>query len=63
MFAQEYGILIASAEDRPFVPNSLVVLGRDAPVGMKRAFRKWEERRGPCVVVGLEEALRATQGS
>ena len=63
IFAQEYGILIASAEDRPFVPNSVVVLGRDAPVGMKRAFRKWEERRGPCIVVGLEEALRVTQGS
>ena len=62
LFAQEYGILIASSEDRPFVPAGSVNLGRDAPEGFKRAFRKWEERRGPSAMVPLNEALLATKG-
>ncbi|KAL8791826.1 MAG: hypothetical protein Q9195_005562 [Heterodermia aff. obscurata] len=61
-FAQEYGILVASAEDRPFVPAGSVVLGRDAPESCKRAFRKWEDRRGPCIVLPINDALLATRG-
>ncbi|MCJ1284867.1 hypothetical protein MMC26_004204 [Xylographa opegraphella] len=43
-FAQEYGILAASMEDRPFVPVSHVVLA-GTPPGMQTAFRKWDDRR------------------
>jgi hypothetical protein len=63
-FAQEYGILVASAEDRPFVPVSRVVLGRSVPEGVKRAFRKWVDtpyERMECVALPLNESLRATQ--
>ncbi|KAL8824140.1 MAG: hypothetical protein Q9191_005270, partial [Dirinaria sp. TL-2023a] len=43
-FAQEYGILVASAEDRPFVPVSHVVLGKQGvPEGVRHAFRKWDD--------------------
>lgn len=41
-FAQEYGILAASLEDRPFVPVSTVVL-EGAPRDMKAVFRKWDD--------------------
>ena len=53
LFAQEYGILAASAEDRPFVPTSSVVIcAKNAseniaqtsmPEGLTRSFRKWDE--------------------
>ena len=62
IFAQEYGILVASAEDRPFVPAGSVILGRDAPERCKHAFRKWEDRRGPCIVLPINDALLATRG-
>ena len=38
LFAQEYGILAASAEDRPFVPVTTVVL-EGVPRDMKAVFR------------------------
>ncbi|MCJ1475506.1 hypothetical protein MMC13_004169 [Lambiella insularis] len=63
-FAQEYGILAASMEDRPFVPVGHVVLD-GAPTGMKRAFRKWENDQragGREVVVPLNAALEAVRG-
>lgn len=72
MFAQEYGILAASAEDRPFVPAASVVIcvrnssepGKEAddiPEGMRRAFRKWDDSiiRG-CKILPLTAALEAT---
>ena len=62
VFSEEYSILVASAEDRPYVPAGLVVLGRNAPEGFKRAFRKWEDRRGPCIMLPLNDALLATRG-
>lgn len=72
LFAQEYGILAASAEDRPFVPACAVVVcsrnvsGKEeevvgrVPEGVRRAFRKWDGGCvGGCRVVGLSEALEA----
>jgi hypothetical protein len=40
LFAQDYGILAASAQDRPFVPVSTVVL-EGAPRDLKAVFRRW----------------------
>jgi len=52
LFAQEYGILAAGMEDRPFVPVSTVVL-EGVPRDMKFVFRKWREERAPGPVKGL----------
>ncbi len=50
LFAQDYGILAASVEDRPFVPQSYVIIlskpdgsykAATIPEGMKTCFRKW----------------------
>ncbi|OAR00406.1 hypothetical protein LLEC1_01357 [Akanthomyces lecanii] len=69
-FAQEYAILSASMEDRPFVPISTIVL-EGIPRDLKRVFRKWEDARSPTVtntylrrgrslrVVPLSQALQA----
>lgn len=71
-FAQEYAILSASVEDRPFVPVSTIVL-EGIPRDMKRVFRKWSETRSPTVtntfaglqrgkslrIVSLTQALQA----
>ncbi|EGX94514.1 gelsolin repeat protein, putative [Cordyceps militaris CM01] len=71
-FAQEYAILAASMEDRPFVPVSTIVL-EGIPRDLKRVFRKWEDARSPTVtntysalrrgrslrVVPLSQALQA----
>ncbi|KAK2867808.1 hypothetical protein FQN49_003449 [Arthroderma sp. PD_2] len=40
VFAQEYGILAVSEQDRPFLPKSHVILD-GLPDGGKRAFRNW----------------------
>jgi len=68
MFAQEYGILAASMEDRPFVPVSTVVL-QGVPRDFKAVFRKWEEAkimtnwdpktRPPLKVIPLSVAIEA----
>lgn len=58
LFAQEYGILAASMEDRPFVPSGGVVL-QGAPVGIMNAFRKWKEDGKEEVVIAMNEALEA----
>ncbi|KAI0194352.1 hypothetical protein EV127DRAFT_451665 [Xylaria flabelliformis] len=47
-FAQEYAILAASVEDRPFVPVSTVVL-EGIPRDMKSVFRKWQDDLSPTV--------------
>ncbi|KAI8954629.1 hypothetical protein F4801DRAFT_575365 [Xylaria longipes] len=71
-FAQEYAILAASVEDRPFVPVSTVVL-EGIPRDMKSVFRKWQDALSPTVtnvntglkrgrslkVVSLGQALQA----
>ena len=46
MFAQEYGILAAGMEDRPFVPVTTVVMG-GVPKDMKAVFRKWKDFLSP----------------
>lgn len=48
LFAQEYGILAAGMEDRPFVPVSTVVL-EGVPRDLKACFRKWKEGQGPTM--------------
>ncbi|KAI0202953.1 hypothetical protein F4808DRAFT_468118 [Astrocystis sublimbata] len=48
-FAQEYAILAASVEDRPFVPVSTVVL-EGIPRDMKSVFRKWHDELSPTVM-------------
>lgn len=48
-FAQDYTILAASIEDRPFVPVSTVVL-EGAPRDLKRVFRKWSDEKSPTVM-------------
>jgi hypothetical protein len=40
LFAQEYGILAAGMEDRPFVPVTTVIL-EGVPKDMRSVFRKW----------------------
>jgi hypothetical protein len=42
LFAQDYGILAASMEDRPFIPVSTVVL-EGIPRDMKACFRQWKD--------------------
>lgn len=72
MFAQEYGILAASAEDRPFVPVSTVVICsrtrsqykeevESTPEGVTQAFRNWDDDKGlsECRVLPLAAALEA----
>ncbi|KAM0263032.1 hypothetical protein ACHAQJ_001411 [Trichoderma viride] len=48
-FAQEYAVLAASMEDRPFIPISTVVL-EGAPRDLKRVFRKWTDDRCPTLL-------------
>ncbi|RFU79144.1 hypothetical protein TARUN_3093 [Trichoderma arundinaceum] len=48
-FAQEYAVLAASMEDRPFIPISTVVL-EGVPRDMKRVFRKWTDERCPTLL-------------
>ena len=71
VFAQEYAILAASQEDRPFVPAAHVVFsGASAPY-LKFAFRKWDDKRVTTQPVGssddtemlpIHEALAAVTG-
>jgi hypothetical protein len=48
MFAQEYGILAAGMEDRPYVPVTTVVL-EGIPKDMKSVFRKWRDGLAPTL--------------
>ncbi|KAM3070316.1 hypothetical protein ACMFMG_010148 [Clarireedia jacksonii] len=76
LFGQEYGILAASMEDRPFVPVSTVVI-EGIPKDLKSVFRKWNDKLSPTImqppstnlkrgrslrVVPLTAALEATRG-
>jgi len=54
-FAQEYAILAAGMEDRPFVPISTVVL-EGIPRDMKSVFRKWNEAASPTIMSGQPPA-------
>lgn len=55
-FAQEYGILAASLEDRPFVPFSTVVL-EGVPKDLKSVFRKWRPDLSPTITRTPEAGL------
>lgn len=57
-FAQEYAILAAGIEDRPFVPVSTVVL-EGIPRDLKSVFRKWDDARSPTVTNPQQQASRA----
>ncbi|KFA55789.1 hypothetical protein S40293_01885 [Stachybotrys chartarum IBT 40293] len=48
-FAQEYAILAAGMEDRPFVPVATVVL-EGIPRDLKSVFRKWSDALSPTVM-------------
>ena len=59
-FAQEYAILIASAEDRPRVPRCTVVVGDDdagVPEALRMAFRRWDGIRGEGDIISVEDVL------
>lgn len=60
LFAQEYGILVASLQDRPFIPASSVVLG-GLPKDAVASFRKWNDdvKKDTLVVVELNAAVEA----
>lgn len=45
-FVQEYAILAAGMEDRPFVPVSTVVL-EGIPRDLRSCFRKWRDDMSP----------------
>lgn len=69
MFAQEYGILAASLEDRPSIPACQITF-HGAPPDFAGAFRKWERPVGtksqeqkPFRVVPLNEVLEALSGA
>lgn len=64
MFSQDYGILAASLEDRPFVPSCEVIFHDDAPPEFTAAFRKWEyptsfksHQHKPGHLIALSDAL------
>ncbi|KAI1631320.1 hypothetical protein F4809DRAFT_632854 [Biscogniauxia mediterranea] len=48
-FAQEYAILAAGMEDRPFVPISTVVM-EGIPRDLKSVFRKWRDAHSPTIM-------------
>jgi len=64
LFVQDYGILAASMQDRPFVPISKVVL-RGMPHEVRAAFRGcWEQELNEgveedSVCVSLSEVITA----
>lgn len=68
LFAQEYGILASSLQDRPFVPVGTVVLGGNVSRDLAACFRAWDwgrreglEREGGLKVVPLGAAVAAVR--
>jgi hypothetical protein len=61
-FAQEYAILAAGMEDRPFVPISTVVL-EGIPRDMKSVFRKWRDAASPTVMHVSTQAGNSGSGA
>jgi hypothetical protein len=57
MFSQEYGILAAGMEDRPYVPVTTVVL-EGVPKDMKSVFRKWSDELTPTIMQPLSPGLQ-----
>ncbi|KAL7950851.1 hypothetical protein V8C42DRAFT_307744 [Trichoderma barbatum] len=60
-FAQEYAVLAASMEDRPFIPISTVVL-EGVPRDLKRVFRKWTDERCPTLLHNLSSEAGLKRG-
>ncbi|KAJ4268796.1 hypothetical protein NW762_002864 [Fusarium torreyae] len=58
-FAQEYAILAAGMEDRPFVPISTVVL-EGIPRDLKRVFRFWRDDLSPTATHNNTSAASGT---
>ncbi|WEW54836.1 hypothetical protein PRK78_000262 [Emydomyces testavorans] len=62
VFAQEYGFLAVSEQDRPFLPKSHVVLN-GLTDECKKVFRKWDDRLGgfsndkPVQLLSLNDAI------
>lgn len=54
-FAQEYAILAAGMEDRPFVPVSTVVL-EGIPRDLRSCFRKWRDELSPTRTVAASSS-------
>ncbi|KAK3340591.1 hypothetical protein B0H65DRAFT_472918 [Neurospora tetraspora] len=61
-FAQEYSILAAGMEDRPFVPISTVVL-EGIPRDLKSVFRKWSDSLSPTIMNHLGSNVSVGGGS
>ncbi|PNY23242.1 Villidin [Tolypocladium capitatum] len=61
-FAQEYAILAAGIQDRPFVPVSTVVL-EGIPRDLKRVFRKWDDARSPTVTKPQQQQQQGAAGA
>jgi hypothetical protein len=57
MFAQEYGILAAGMQDRPYVPVTTVVL-EGIPKDMKGVFRKWRDGLTPTIMQPASPGLQ-----
>ncbi|KAI0480257.1 hypothetical protein GGR56DRAFT_625283 [Xylariaceae sp. FL0804] len=53
-FAQEYAILAAGMEDRPFMPVATVVL-EGVPRDLKSVFRKWRDDRSPTLTTTQQQ--------
>lgn len=70
-FAQDYAILAATVDNRPFIPVSSVIVG-GAPREFKVLFRNWEDAKIPTSwlpsrkpslrLVGLTAAMEAMKG-
>lgn len=56
-FAQEFSILAASLQDRPFVPPCHVTW--EAPPDFRALFRKWNGPVGPTSTISLHAAIEA----
>ncbi|KAH8595582.1 hypothetical protein B0O99DRAFT_622184 [Bisporella sp. PMI_857] len=56
-FAQEFSILAAGSEDRPYVPVTTVVL-EGIPKDMKSVFRKWTEGLTPTIMRPMSPGLK-----
>jgi hypothetical protein len=68
MFAQEYGILSASLEDRPSIPACRITF-RGAPPDFTAVFRKWDRPVGmrkaegkTCQILSMNDAIAALNG-
>lgn len=60
-FAQEYAILAAGMEDRPFVPVSTVVM-EGIPRDLRSCFRKWRDDLSPTKMLPPSSGGGVTPG-